>query len=129
MLFKRKAPNERVNGASIVLLGSFNPCIFQPQWFVSQNLLPKSESDKADVKVISPEVSQFDIAAEAIAEFSSADDPLGWQVVIPRRIEAQEIHKVRRWSQIIGWRFFPKALAGLSPARSSTSFTALSRRT
>ena len=32
-------------------------------------------------------------AAEAIAEFSGADDSLGWQVVIPRRIEAKEIHK------------------------------------
>jgi enterochelin esterase family protein len=48
-------------------------------------------------------------AAEAIAEFTSADDPLGWQVLIPRRIEAQEIHKVRRLSQVIGWRFSPKA--------------------
>jgi hypothetical protein len=35
-------------------------------------------------------------AAEAIAEFMKADDPLGWQVVIPRRMEAKEIHKIRR---------------------------------
>lgn len=48
-------------------------------------------------------------ASEAIAEFTSADDPLGWQVVIPRRVEAKEIHKIRRLSQVIGWRFFPKA--------------------
>jgi hypothetical protein len=48
-------------------------------------------------------------AAEAIAEFAGADDPLGWQVVIPRRIEANEIHKTRRLRQVIGWRFHPKA--------------------
>ena len=48
-------------------------------------------------------------AAEAVAHFMKADDPLGWQVVIPRRIEAWEIHKVRRLPQVIGWRFFPKA--------------------
>jgi hypothetical protein len=48
-------------------------------------------------------------AAEAIAQFMKADDPLGWQVVIPRRIEAKEIHKIRRLPQVIGWRFSPKA--------------------
>ncbi|PYV66350.1 MAG: hypothetical protein DMG96_42655 [Acidobacteria bacterium] len=48
-------------------------------------------------------------AAEAIAQFMTADDPLGWQVVIPRRIEAKEIHKIRRLPQVIGWRFSPKA--------------------
>jgi hypothetical protein len=48
-------------------------------------------------------------AAEAIAEFTKADDPLGWEVVVPRRIEATEIHKTRRLPQVIGWRFSPKA--------------------
>lgn len=48
-------------------------------------------------------------AAEAIGQFTKADDPLGWQVVIPRRIEPKEIHKIRRLSQVIGWRFSPKS--------------------
>ena len=48
-------------------------------------------------------------AAEAAALFATADDPLGWEVVIPRRIEAGEIHKTRRLPQVIGWRFYPKA--------------------
>ena len=48
-------------------------------------------------------------AAQAIAEVAKADDPLGWEVVVPRRIEANEIHKTRRLAQVIGWRFFPKA--------------------
>jgi hypothetical protein len=36
-----------INGASIVLTGSFNPAIFQPQWFVRQNLLPEAEAETA----------------------------------------------------------------------------------
>lgn len=48
-------------------------------------------------------------AAEAVAQFTDAEDPFGWEVVIPRRIEANEIHKVRRLPQVIGWRFSPKA--------------------
>jgi hypothetical protein len=48
-------------------------------------------------------------AAEAVAQFAAADDPLGWEVVIPRRIEASEIHRTRRLPQVLGWRFFPLA--------------------
>jgi hypothetical protein len=48
-------------------------------------------------------------AAEAIAHFLKAQDPIGWEVVIPRRIEASEIHKTRHLPQVIGWRFSPKA--------------------
>jgi hypothetical protein len=48
-------------------------------------------------------------AAEAVAEFMAAEDANGWEVVIPRRIEASEIHRARRLSQVIGWRFCPTA--------------------
>ncbi|HWE97223.1 MAG TPA: hypothetical protein VG269_24905 [Tepidisphaeraceae bacterium] len=48
-------------------------------------------------------------AAEAVALFTATDDPMGWEVVIPRRIEANEIHRTRRLPQVIGWRFSPKA--------------------
>jgi hypothetical protein len=48
-------------------------------------------------------------AAEAVAQFPAAGDPLGWEVVIPRRIEASEIHRTRRLPQVVGWRFHPKA--------------------
>jgi hypothetical protein len=46
-------------------------------------------------------------AAAAVNEFMSAEDAQGWEVVIPRRIEAGELHRVRRLPQVIGWRFFP----------------------
>jgi hypothetical protein len=55
------------------------------------------------------QVHRWMTAAEAVAQFAGAQDPLGWQVVIPRRIEAGEIHRTRRLTQVIGWRYFPKA--------------------
>ena len=48
-------------------------------------------------------------AAQAVSEFMSAEDAQGWEVIIPRRIEAREIHRIRRLPQVIGWRYFPKA--------------------
>ena len=48
-------------------------------------------------------------AAAAIAEIDSADDPQGWEVVVPRAIESQEIHRIARLPQVVGWRYFPTA--------------------
>jgi hypothetical protein len=48
-------------------------------------------------------------AAEATSEFMAAEDARGWEVVIPRRIAASEIHKTRRLPQVVGWRFAPSA--------------------
>jgi hypothetical protein len=48
-------------------------------------------------------------AAQAVDAFSAATDPIGWEVLVPRPIEAKEIIRVRRLSQVIGWRFYPKA--------------------
>ena len=48
-------------------------------------------------------------ACEAAAEFSSATDAHGWEVIIPRRVDADEIHRVRRLPQVVGWRYFPEA--------------------
>ncbi len=48
-------------------------------------------------------------ASAAVGEFMAAEDAKGWEVVIPRRIEASEIHRVRQLPQVIGWRFSPGA--------------------
>jgi hypothetical protein len=48
-------------------------------------------------------------AAETVAEFDTSNDPQGWEVVIPRRIDANEIHRIRTLPQIVGWRYYPKA--------------------
>jgi hypothetical protein len=44
---------------SIVLVGDFNPKIFQPAWFASENLIGKQEADNAKVEVIHADVSIF----------------------------------------------------------------------
>jgi hypothetical protein len=46
-------------------------------------------------------------AAEAVAAFMAADTAEGWEVVIPRRIEASEVHRTRRLPQVVGWRYRP----------------------
>jgi len=46
-------------GASIVLLGSFNPGIFQPAWFGAHGLIRPEEADTATINVIHPEVCAF----------------------------------------------------------------------
>lgn len=48
-------------------------------------------------------------AAEAVSTFLSADVKEGWEVLIPRRIGPQEIHRVRGLRQIVGWRYYPGA--------------------
>jgi hypothetical protein len=50
-----------IDGAAVTLLGSFNPSIFQPQWFARQQLLPSAEADTAEVKVLVPQVCHFEI--------------------------------------------------------------------
>jgi len=55
------------------------------------------------------QVHKWMSAAEAVALFMTAEDPMGWEVVIPRRIEASEIHRTRRLPQVVGWRYSPTA--------------------
>ncbi len=49
-----------ITTSSIILVGSFNPTIFQPEWFARQGLLPQQQVDAAEVKVIVPEISHFE---------------------------------------------------------------------
>ncbi len=49
-----------ISAASIVLVGSFNPAIFQPEWFARNGLLPQGEVDGAGVQLIHPQVTQFE---------------------------------------------------------------------
>ncbi|MEQ1850481.1 MAG: hypothetical protein ABMA01_02705 [Chthoniobacteraceae bacterium] len=43
---------------SVVLLGSFNPGIFHPEWFRRQEILLPQEAEEAKLKVLSPEVTE-----------------------------------------------------------------------
>jgi len=44
---------------SIVLIGNFNPAIFQPAWLAAKGLIRESEASAAVIEVIHPEVAQF----------------------------------------------------------------------
>jgi hypothetical protein len=48
-------------------------------------------------------------AAKAVGEFAAAEDAQGWEVIIPRRIDSSELHRVRQLPQVVGWRFSPEA--------------------
>lgn len=53
-------PSAEHDGTSIVLVGSFNPRIFQPAWFAAQKLLPTMEGADANVQVIGNDVCIFE---------------------------------------------------------------------
>jgi hypothetical protein len=54
-------PHCELDGASIVLVGSFNPAIFHPSWLGSHNLLRAGEVEKAQVPIVSQEISSFTV--------------------------------------------------------------------
>ena len=46
---------------------------------------------------------------DAIGEIMSLDDPLGYELIIDRKIEPKEISSIRHLSQTLGWRYSPKS--------------------
>jgi len=50
-----------IEGIDIVLVGDFNPSIFQPAWFTSQELIRKEEANAARIDIIHPEIVQFSL--------------------------------------------------------------------
>ena len=48
-----------IQGASVVLLGDFNPKIFQPAWFAAEGLIRKQEAEEANIEIVHPEVVSF----------------------------------------------------------------------
>ena len=53
-------------------------------------------------------------AAEAVSEIMSSQSPEGFEVIVRRAIEPEEIHRVRELPQVVGWRYFPQS-HGRSP--------------
>jgi hypothetical protein len=48
-------------------------------------------------------------ATQAARIIMDADDPRGYEVVVPRKIEAREVKRVRNVPQVVGWRHSPTA--------------------
>ena len=49
-----------IGGVAVVLLGSFNPAIFTPAWFVHRGLLPDRMEEGATLHVAHAEITVFD---------------------------------------------------------------------
>ena len=47
--------------ASIVLVGAFNPAIFQPSWLELHRLIRDTEAEAAKISIITAEVAVFSI--------------------------------------------------------------------
>jgi hypothetical protein len=54
-------PTEEISALGIVLVGDFNPKIFQPAWLASESLIRKQEAESADMKVLVADLSVFEI--------------------------------------------------------------------
>jgi len=52
-------PKLELEGVGIVLVGSFNPQIFQPAWFAAEGLIPKEEEEAAKIELIHREIASF----------------------------------------------------------------------
>ena len=50
-----------IKSLDIVILGNFNPSIFQPYWFSLKKLIREEESEKAAINVIHNSLVQFDL--------------------------------------------------------------------
>lgn len=49
------------SGLGVVLLGSFNPKIFQPAWFAAQKLIRDLEAEEANTEVIHNDITVFSL--------------------------------------------------------------------
>jgi hypothetical protein len=41
--------------------------------------------------------------------FMALEDKMGFQVIVERKIQKSELHKIKALPQIIGWRYFPQS--------------------
>lgn len=48
-----------IEGKAIVLLGSFNPQIFQPAWFAAEGLISRELAENANIGIIHPQLVAF----------------------------------------------------------------------
>jgi len=53
--------NCELEGVSVVLLGNFNPSIFQPAWLGQQGIIRPIEGEEANVQIIAPQVTSFSV--------------------------------------------------------------------
>jgi hypothetical protein len=52
-------PQPEIHSISLVLLGDFNPKIFQPAWFAFEELIRKQEAEEANIEIVHPDAVSF----------------------------------------------------------------------
>ncbi len=50
-----------ISGVTIVLIGSFNPPIFNPDWLLRKDIVGETEAENANVEFIHREISAFEV--------------------------------------------------------------------
>ena len=53
-------------GLEVVIIGSFNPAIFHPEWFLRQKLIGEQDAKEAKVEVVSSGVSDIQLGGVKI---------------------------------------------------------------
>jgi hypothetical protein len=48
-------------------------------------------------------------AARACRVVMDAPDPRGYEIIVPRKVQAKDIHAIRSVNRIVGWRYYPDA--------------------
>jgi hypothetical protein len=56
-----REPQPKIQSHVIVLLGNFNPKIFQPAWFASHGLIKESEAEEAELRILHNDVVVFSL--------------------------------------------------------------------
>ena len=52
-----------LEGISAVIVGNFNPAIFQPAWLARNNLIRESEATNAEIELVRPELASFTVGS------------------------------------------------------------------
>jgi hypothetical protein len=52
-----------ISGASVVLLGHFNPLIFRVDWFAARDIISRQEADDARIEILHEDVSIFHLSS------------------------------------------------------------------
>lgn len=79
-----------IEGVQVVLVGSFNPAIFQPQWFARQHLVrpEEAEGESCQIEIVRPEITvctmgpfryvvdpiRFEVSTDSLASMSALRD-------------------------------------------------------
>jgi hypothetical protein len=51
----------QLRGLTFVLVGEFNPTIFQPTWFAAEGLLTEEEAKTATINIVHPDITSFEL--------------------------------------------------------------------